>query len=530
MQLMRRSTAWGFLIAVVGAIAVTVTRVLFDGHFGTVAATIVFLLAVVAAGIAGGWKAGFLSTGLSVLGVLVFARPGYTPRIPNMADVVRLLAYLAGGVAISVLCEGLRRAWQRIEERQRQLVLEIGERSRAEEQLREADRRKDEFLAMLAHELRNPLAPLSNALQLWSIAEKEGTQDPAEMNSLRAMMRRQVDQMTRLIDDLLDVSRINRGTIQLRIARVDVGAVLSEAIDAQKSLAEVSGQDLKRDIPADPLLVEGDATRLVQIFGNVLHNAIKFTPPGGRIAVAAQLAGAEVIIRIRDTGCGIPAPMLTQIFEMFEQVDQSLGRAHGGLGIGLTLVKRLVELHRGTIVARSEGLGKGSEFVIRFPALRPEPDAAESKPGEAPPPKKQAALHRILVVDDVKASAETLTMLLRVLGHDVVMANDGKTALELAAQSRPDTIFLDIAMPEMNGYEVARRIRATPALKEVVIVALTGYGQEEDRRRAKEAGFDYHVTKPASVAGLREILARRGTPLSRERLALQTTGEPDSTR
>jgi signal transduction histidine kinase/CheY-like chemotaxis protein len=525
MQLTRRSTARAFLVALIGAIAVTATRVLFDGGFGTVVATIVFLLAVVAAGVTGGWQAGFLATGLSMLGALFFDKSGFTPRAPHWKDINSLLAYLVGGVAVSLLCEGLRRAWVRIEERQRQLVLEVAERARVEEQLREQDRRKDEFLAMLAHELRNPLAPLSNALQLWSLAQKGGTQDPAEMESLRAMMRRQVDQMTRLIDDLLDVSRISRGKIQLRLARVDVGVILSEAMESHQSLAEVGGHELTRDIPAEPLFVEGDATRLSQVFGNVLHNAIKFTPAGGRIAASAELVGDEAVIRIRDTGVGVPQPMLSEIFEMFQQVDQSLGRSHGGLGIGLTLVKRLVELHGGTITAHSEGMGKGSEFVIRLPTPKPEPADAETKPGTPASAKERAPSHRILVVDDVKASAETLTMLLRVLGHEVVMANDGKTALELAAKEKPDTIFLDIAMPEMDGYEVARRIRATPSLKEVVVVALTGYGQEEDRRRAKEAGFDYHVTKPASVAGLREILARRGTPLSRERLALQTTGD-----
>jgi signal transduction histidine kinase/CheY-like chemotaxis protein len=525
MQLTRRSVAWAYVVAVVGAIAVTMTRALFDGVVGSVAGTFVFLLAVLAAGVTGGWKPGCLATGLAALGVLFFVPPGYTLRIPNLTDAVRLLAYLAGGIAISLLCEGLRRAWERIEERQRQLELEIAERRRAEEQLREADRRKDEFLATLAHELRNPLAPLSNALQLWSFAEKNGH----EMDNLRAMMKRQVDQMTRLIDDLLDVSRISRGKIQLRNARVDVGAILSEAIELHQSLAQVGGHKLRFDVPSDPLLVEGDATRLLQSFGNVLHNAIKFTPAGGRIDVTAEAVAADVVVRVRDTGCGIPEPMLSQIFEMFEQVDQSLGRAHGGLGIGLTLVKRLVELHGGTITAHSEGLGKGSEFVIRLPAWRPPSPDAEIKPGVGTTAKERAPSHRILVVDDVKASAETLTMLLRVLGDDVVMANDGRTALELAAQYKPDTIFLDIAMPEMDGYEVARRIRATPSLKEVVVVALTGYGQDEDRRRAKEAGFDYHVTKPASVASLREILARRGTPLSRERLALQATGDPRST-
>jgi signal transduction histidine kinase/ActR/RegA family two-component response regulator len=519
MQLTGRSAGWAYLMAIAGAIAVTMTRALFQGLAGFVAATFVFLFAVLATGIVGGWKPGFLATGLAALGVLFVVPPGYTLRVPTLNDTIRLLVYLAGGIAISLLGEGLLRARARIEERQRQLEREIAERTRAEEQLREADRRKDEFLAMLAHELRNPLAPLSNALQVWSYDDKR---DPA-MDNLRAMMKRQVDQITRLIDDLLDVSRISRGTIALRIARVDVGTVLSEAIDSHKSLAEVGGHQLTLDVPPEPLIVEGDATRLLQIVGNVLHNAIKFTPAGGRITVKAEPAGAYAVIRIRDTGCGIPPAMLKQIFEMFQQVDQSLGRAHGGLGIGLTLVKRLVELHGGTIEARSEGIGKGSEFVIRLPASRPEPAKAEAQPGAAAAAKDRSPPHRILVVDDVRASAETLTMLLRVLGHEVVTANDGRTALELAQQNRPDTIFLDIAMPEMDGYEVARRIRATPDLKETVVVALTGYGQEEDRRRAKEAGFDYHVTKPASVAGLREILARRGTPLTRERRALQQT-------
>lgn len=524
MQLTRRSMKWAFCAAVIGAFAVTSMRALFDGVTGTVAATFVFLFAVLSAGVTGGWKPGFLATGLSAIGVLFVVHPGFL-RIPSANDAIRLLAYVAGGISISLLCEGLRRAWERIEDRQQELVREITERARAEEQLREADRRKDEFLAMLAHELRNPLAPLSNALQLWSLAEKH---DP-EMDNLRAMMRRQVDHMTRLIDDLLDVSRISRGKIQLRIARVDVGAILSEAVEAQQSLAQIGGHQLTLDLPPEPLFVEGDATRLSQVFGNVLHNAIKFTSAGGQIHAAARLVGGEVVVRIRDTGCGIPEEMLPQIFEMFQQVDQSLGRSHGGLGIGLTLVKRLVELHRGTITAHSAGVGQGSEFVIRLPAPRPEPADAETKSGAAASAKERAPHHRVLVVDDVKASAETLTMLLRVLGYEVDMANDGKTALELAAKNKPETVFLDIAMPEMDGYEVARRIRATPDLKEVVLVALTGYGQDEDRRRAKEAGFDYHVTKPASVAALREILARRGTPLSRERLALQTTSEARST-
>ncbi len=246
----------------------------------------------------------------------------------------------------------------------------------------------------------------------------------------------------------------------------------------------------------------------MQIFGNVLHNAIKFTPSGGLIAVSVERAGQNAVVRIRDTGCGIPPAMLSRIFDMFQQVDQSLARAHGGLGIGLTLVKRMVELHGGTIVASSAGAGKGSEFVITLPAAVT-PNENRAPQSDLPRRAKDVVQRRILVVDDARASADTLAQLLRAIGHDVATANDGHSAVEWTVQNKPDVVFLDIAMPGMDGYEVARRIRETVGLEDIVLVALTGYGQEEDRRRTGEVGFNHHLTKPTSLAALRNVLALR---------------------
>jgi signal transduction histidine kinase/CheY-like chemotaxis protein len=523
MLLTRRCGAWAYLVAILGAAAVVATRAVVYNPLGTLIATLVFLVAILAAGVTGGWKPGLLATGLCIIGVLFFTGPNYAIRIPKESDVVRILAYVGGGVAISLLCEGLRRAWARVEDRQRQLEQEIAERARAEEQLRENDRRKDEFLATLAHELRNPLAPLSNALQLWSYVEN----DSDEMENLRIVMKRQVDQMTRLIDDLLDVSRISRGKIPLRPARVDLAAIVAEAIDSHQSLADSGGHRLTLGVPPEPVSTEGDATRLLQIFGNVLHNAIKFTPPGGLIAVSVERAGQNAVVRIRDSGCGIPPEMLSQIFEMFRQVDQSLGREQGGLGIGLTLVKRLVELHGGTITANSGGVGKGSEFVITLPANTASAPRGTSQ-SERPKPAKDEVRRRILVVDDARASAETLAQLLRAIGHDVATAHDGRSAVDWTVRNKPEVVFLDIAMPGMDGYEVARRIRQTDGLEEIILVALTGYGQEQDRHRARDAGFNHHLTKPTSLSALRNVLAGRDS-LSGPNGAYETSGERRST-
>ena len=398
---------------------------------------------------------------------------------------------------------------------------EISERKRHEEQLirqavalEEADHRKDEFLATLAHELRNPLSPLSNALQLWPFVES----NPAEVARLRGLMDRQVRQMTRLIDDLMDVSRIASGKVHLHRQRVDVATVIREAVETIKPLVEAAAQQLTLALPTYPLCVEGDVERLTQVFGNILNNAAKYSGRGGVIWLSAEEQDGKIVVKVRDNGPGIPPHMLKQIFDMFRQGDNSLERAHGGLGIGLTLVKRLVEEHGGTVEAASEGTGKGSEFIVTLPALAD--DAPDEPRGDvASHELRQLAAvpaHRILVVDDVTASAHTLAMMLRAIGQEVFEEYDGPSGVKSALAKNPGVAFIDIAMPGMSGYDVARRLRAEKP--DMFLVALTGYGQEDDRRKSLEAGFNHHLVKPTSIAVLQRLLltvpARTGTVVS----------------
>lgn len=388
---------------------------------------------------------------------------------------------------------------------------EIKQRKLAEQELRtqsaalaDADRRKNEFLATLAHELRNPLAPISNALQLWSFVENDKT----EMDQLRALMERQLGQMIRLVDDLLDVSRITRGKIQLRKERIDVAAIVGSAIEAVKPILDACEHRLTVNVPPTPLFVEGDAARLTQVLGNILNNAAKYTGREGAIDVFAMRQDGRIVIRIRDNGPGIPVDMLEAIFEMFRQVDGTLERAHGGLGIGLTLVRRLVEEHGGTVAAHSEGTGRGSEFTVSLPEA---PQLTAPTPSTAPLAGSTAASttapgkHKILVVDDTSASARTLAAMLKALGHQSSIADDGPSGIAWVREHKPDVVFMDIAMPGMSGYDAAKAIRAESP--DVYLIALTGYGNEEDRRRAVEAGFNRHCIKPISMDQIREALA-----------------------
>jgi PAS domain S-box-containing protein len=378
---------------------------------------------------------------------------------------------------------------------------DITERVEFEEALRETDRRKDQFLATLAHELRNPLAPISNALQVWPFVEHQ----PEEMERLREMMERQVQQMIRLIDDLLDVSRITRGKIQLRKQSLNLCTVVKSAAEAILPFATSTGHMLNVNIPEESLLIEGDVARLVQVVSNLLHNAVKYTDREARIWVSAWREDHWAVISVKDNGPGIPPGMLSRIFELFTQVDQSLGRAHGGLGIGLTLAKSLVELHGGTIEARSQGPGTGSEFLVKLP-MQSEFTTVTESPQQLLDRFVGIPSHRVLVVDDMSASANTLALLLNAIGQEVEVTYDGRSALEAAAELRPHVVFLDIGMPGMDGYEVARQLRANSELNGVSLVALTGYGQEEDRRRAFEAGFDHHLVKPTSIELLEQVL------------------------
>jgi PAS domain S-box-containing protein len=374
--------------------------------------------------------------------------------------------------------------------------------------LQDSDRRKDEFLATLAHELRNPLAPVRNALQIIQLAgnNREAVQ------SAREMMGRQVQHMVRLIDDLLDLSRISRGKIQLRKELVELATVLHNAIETSRPLIEAARHDLAVTLPPTRIWLDADPTRLAQVVANLLNNAAKYTREGGRIWLSAGQEGDTAIIRVRDNGIGIPREMLPRIFDMFAQVDTALGRSQGGLGIGLTLVRSLVEMHHGTVEAQSEGAGKGSEFIVRLPVAAERLSIHPAQPQEGGLYTPQGAARRILVVDDNVDAAQSLGILLKMMGHDTALAHDGASALEVAEAYRPDLVLLDIGLPRLNGYEVARRLRQQPGLRDVVLVAVSGWGQEEDRRRGREAGFDFHLTKPVDPVALKKLLASLPAP------------------
>jgi PAS domain S-box-containing protein len=385
----------------------------------------------------------------------------------------------------------------------------------AEEALREADRRKDEFLATLAHELRNPLAPICNGLELMAVAAG----DPELIREVRATMERQARQMVRLVDDLLDVSRITRGKVELRTARVELRSIIDSAVESARPMIEEWEHALSISLPEQPVVLEADATRLAQVFSNLLNNAAKYMKTRGKIELAASASvgrdstdksvrptADEVEISIKDTGIGIPPDMLDRIFDLFTQVDRSLERSHSGLGIGLTLVKRLVEMHGGAVEARSAGPDQGSEFIVRLPLVAGRVDEDQTFGGDG---QSRSPGLRVLVVDDNESAAGVLSLLLKSLGNDVRTASDGWQALELAASFRPDIVLLDLGMPGLNGYETASRIRAEPWGKGMTRVALTGWGQEEDKRRTRAAGFDHHFVKPIEPEALQNLLAER---------------------
>jgi PAS domain S-box-containing protein len=375
----------------------------------------------------------------------------------------------------------------------------------AQEALQQADRNKDEFLATLAHELRNPLAPIRNSLHILRLSGDAG---PATAQ-IHDMIERQVNQMVRLVDDLLEVSRITRGKIELRKEHVELAAVVRSAVETSKPAIEDNGQHLIVSLPPEPVSLDGDSIRLAQVFGNLLNNAAKYTEPGGQIWLTAQQEGDVIAVSVRDSGIGIPSDMLPRIFDMFTQVDHSMDRAHGGLGIGLTLVHSLVEMHGGTVEARSDGPGKGSEFIVRLPLL-PAPASEILRPVQ----RAVGALpaRRVLVVDDNRDAADSLGMFLKLAGAKVAVVYHGLAALEALESFKPEVVLLDIGMPEIDGYEVARRIRQNPDYRDVLLVALTGWGQEEDRRRSRAAGFDHHLVKPADIDLLQSLLALPENP------------------
>jgi len=369
------------------------------------------------------------------------------------------------------------------------------------------DRRKDEFLATLAHELRNPLAPLRNGLQLLKLAKD----DPGLLERTRHMMDLQLGQMVRLIDDLLDVGRISNDRIDLNKEVTSLDKVIRQAVETSGPLIDAQQHKLTIDIPAREIVIDADVVRLTQVFANLLNNAAKYTPRNGSISIKAEQRGDAVIVRVIDNGIGIPPEMLPRVFDMFMQVDKSLERAQGGLGIGLSLVKRLVEMHGGHVEAHSKGPGLGSEFVVRLPAAKITAADERASLGEHDTPDTSLG-RRILVVDDNVDAAMSLAVLLGLMGHETRTAHDGLEAMAVADQFKPDVALLDIGMPKLNGYETARRMRQETWGRQMLLVALTGWGQETDRARSNDAGFNSHLVKPVDIAEIERVLARKRAP------------------
>lgn len=378
---------------------------------------------------------------------------------------------------------------------------DITDRKRAEEALREADRRKDHFIALLAHELRNPLAPLRNGLQVMRLA----ADDAKAVAQARGIMERQLGHMVRLVDDLLDISRIGQNKMELRRSRVLLTDVVSSAVETARPAVEAGGHELIISLPPEAVHLDADLTRLGQVFSNLLTNSAKYTERGGRIWLAAERQGDDVAVSVRDTGIGIPADAMPHIFDMFSQVDRSIERSTGGLGIGLALVKGLVEMHDGTVTAASEGQGHGSTFTVKLPTL-----GTPTQPLAGVPSDKGQSFtgprRRILVVDDNRDSANSMAMMLKLLGNDVATAYDGVEAVEAAERSQPQVILMDVGMPRLNGYDATRRIRERPWGPQAIIVALTGWGQEGDLALSRAAGCDGHLVKPVSLPDLEQLL------------------------
>jgi signal transduction histidine kinase/ActR/RegA family two-component response regulator len=419
---------------------------------------------------------------------------------------VRVPAQPSGEIAVLVdafndmLAEIGRRA-DALQLSNRTLEHEMQVRERAEEALRVADKRKDEFLATLAHELRNPLAPIRTGLDILRL--RSG--DAAATQRATDIMERQLRQMVRLVDDLLDVSRINTGKLAIKMGRVELKAVVNDALEVVRPFIELHGHDLSIELPDRPVFLHGDATRLAQILSNLLNNAAKYTDRGGRVTLSAHVEDKTLVVDVADTGIGLAPGMLDQVFEMFVQVDSTLERTNAGLGVGLSLARRLVELHGGTITASSEGVGRGSRFTVRLPiVVDPEPP---TKP--TPAAFISAETWRILLADDNVDFVNSIGALLSAMGHSVVITHTGPDALTAAARFCPDYAFLDIGLPQMSGYDLARGIRKLPCGAMTILIAVTGWGQEKDRQLAFEAGFDHHLVKPVRFEQIEEILGNR---------------------
>jgi signal transduction histidine kinase/CheY-like chemotaxis protein len=482
----------GYIIAVIATLTATMVRFAVAPLVGDRAHFFTYLIAVLVTARYGGFKPGVLAGFLGgLLGVYFFVPPPYSFRVADEGAVLVICLYYLIALSTSWFCGSLYVAQERSQARQRKLEA-------AEQALKASERRKDEFLATLAHELRGPLAPLQNAVNILRAAG--GSQ--SDVIWCEGVIERQVQRLARLLDDLLDVSRIAFGKLDLCKMPVELTEVVENALEISRPAIDARGHMLHVAMPPESICIDADATRLAQVISNLLTNAAKFTGKGGHIWLSVERQGSDVFISVKDDGIGIGPADLPRIFDMFSQAVPAIHRPEGGLGIGLALVKGLVELHGGIIEARSDGLEKGSEFMIRMPIQL----------GASYGPKKPDALERaevkrhILVADDNRDAADSLAKMLNLMGHEVHTAYDGQQAVEMAEALRPEIILLDIGMPKLNGYDAARRIRGMEWSQEPLLIALTGWGQEQDIRLAQEAGFDQHLLKPLEATALAAIL------------------------
>jgi signal transduction histidine kinase len=435
-------------------------------------------------------RAAVLTRGIRGLQQALEGLKAEPPDVPLLASRVK---------EVDVAIAAARDTAMALRNRQDEIQRTQGELRRLNDELSRADRRKDEFLATLAHELRNPLAPIRTAAEIL----KREDLPRSTTRTARDIIERQAIHMTRMVDDLLEVGRITHGELQLRKEPVELAAAVRWAVEAAQPALEQAGVTFAVELPSSPLYLEADSTRLVQILSNLLGNAAKFTPRGGHAWLSARRDGAWIEIRVRDDGIGIDARQLPRLFQMFSQATPALERSSGGLGIGLALVRGLVERHGGTVEAKSDGIGRGAEFIVRLPASEAPPRAHTRE-------EKGASIlqRRILLADDNRDAADSLAVLLRDIGHEVRVAYDGEEALEAGPEFRPDAVILDIGMPRMNGYEVATRARGSSWGRGAKLIALTGWGQQSDKTRAAQAGFDHHLTKPVDAAAIKAVLSR----------------------
>jgi signal transduction histidine kinase/CheY-like chemotaxis protein len=457
----------------------------------------------------GGLGPGLLATALGTVAATCYIQKlGHLQHDVEMQ--MRTVMFVFSGILLSFLFESLHVTRKRMMYKKSMLEMEIAQRHKAQEAQVDANRRKDEFMATLAHELRGPLGAASNALEVMEVAKDDGVKGKA-----MSIMRRQISQMTRLIDDLMDIARVSQNKIELKKQPLQLSTVIQTAVDGVKPMMEGKSHDVTVSLPQEPVWIDGDPARLNQIFMNILANAAKYTAPRGDISISAERENEKVKIVVRDNGVGIPAHILPKIFDMYVQAESTLEQSQGGLGIGLSLVKRLVTLHGGLVTARSAGTGKGSEFEVTLPVMQ-----ITTIPAPRPEKRKVETeiRHCVLVVDDNEASAQTLGWMMEGLGHQVKVATSGQEAIRTAAAFHPDVVLLDIGLPEMDGYEVCKAMRQMPTLKDTVIIAQTGWGQPEEKKRAEEAGFDHHLVKPIELAALQNVLnSFSGRPCSADR-------------